>query len=361
MATSKAAYLAGKVIGHNNAITKQDVSSYLYSEDSFDTMKVLVRKGNHKDTDVILKVTGSTVCGLDLHLHHGAVVQIADGDILGHEFRGIVELVGLAVNKVKTTGIFRYSHLKSEFGGGQTEYICVPLGDVNLLGISDNIMDEKALNVSGILCTSYHAVKDTTVYQGDQVAIFGAGPIGQMANIFAFREGASEIIFVDTESRLTFMKQRFSTEHNDKLLLIDNKTQPHGIASKETVVSKLKDICDGRGPAVAFECAAGEMLNEMIKRVRNHSHCSITGVYVAYLSTYLDCSIEMLNTNRLRRNHFNVGSLMQRGIRLIGNGQAPVHKYYEEMLAKIQKDELDLLQMVSHRVRLEDLDKVYAN
>ena len=59
-------------------------------------------------------------------------------------------------------------------------------------------------------------------------------------------------------------------------------------------------------------------------------------------------------------NHFAIGSLMQRGIRLIGNGQAPVHKYWEELLAMIRKGDLDPLQMVSHRVRLEDLDKVYA-
>lgn len=51
---------------------------------------------------------------------------------------------------------------------------------------------------------------------------------------------------------------------------------------------------------------------------------------------------------------------MQRGIRLIGNGQAPVHKYWDELLVKIQKGELNPMQMVSHRVRLEDLDTVYA-
>lgn len=50
---------------------------------------------------------------------------------------------------------------------------------------------------------------------------------------------------------------------------------------------------------------------------------------------------------------------MQRGIRLIGNGQAPVHKYWEMLLEKIEKGELDPLKMVTHRVRLEDLDKVY--
>lgn len=50
---------------------------------------------------------------------------------------------------------------------------------------------------------------------------------------------------------------------------------------------------------------------------------------------------------------------MQRGIRLIGNGQAPVHKYWNELLEQVKSGELDPIQMVSHRTRLEDLDKVY--
>lgn len=50
---------------------------------------------------------------------------------------------------------------------------------------------------------------------------------------------------------------------------------------------------------------------------------------------------------------------MQRGVRLIGNGQAPVQKYWVDLLKMIQSGELDPMQMVSHRVRLEDLDKVY--
>lgn len=50
---------------------------------------------------------------------------------------------------------------------------------------------------------------------------------------------------------------------------------------------------------------------------------------------------------------------MQRGVRLIGNGQAPVLKYWEDLLQMIIKGELDPLQMVSHRVKLEDLATVY--
>jgi len=66
-----------------------------------------------------------------------------------------------------------------------------------------------------------------------------------------------------------------------------------------------------------------------------------------------------LLTSWLKTNHFNVGALMERGVRLIGNGQAPVHKYWEELLKKIESGEIDPLKMVTHRVRVEDLDKVY--
>lgn len=51
---------------------------------------------------------------------------------------------------------------------------------------------------------------------------------------------------------------------------------------------------------------------------------------------------------------------MQRGIRLIGNGQAPVHKYWHDLLKRIQDGSLDPAQMISHRARLEDMDKVYS-
>jgi threonine dehydrogenase-like Zn-dependent dehydrogenase len=54
-----------------------------------------------EDRDVILKVTGSTVCGSDLHLLHGTVVEMEKGDILGHEFCGLVESMGPGVKGLK--------------------------------------------------------------------------------------------------------------------------------------------------------------------------------------------------------------------------------------------------------------------
>lgn len=52
---------------------------------------------------------------------------------------------------------------------------------------------------------------------------------------------------------------------------------------------------------------------------------------------------------------------MERGIRLIGNGQAPVHLYWNDLLQRIQKNEFDPLKMLTHRVRIEDMAKVYAD
>lgn len=418
---SQAAYRLEKAIGHDtNAIIPQDVSNYEATGEKGTTMKALAWQGKQKveivdtpkprilqDRDVILKVTGSTVCGSDMHLLSGNIVQLSKGDILGHEFCGVVEQVGPGVDPSRvsvgkryvasfqiacgdcffckqklssqcektnsntiakamyggrTAGIFGYSHFTGGFAGGQAEYVRVPLGDVNLLHIPDDVPDEKALYLSDVLCTSYNCVKDTAVYPGDTVAVFGAGPIGQMAGYFAIGEGAKKIIYVDTEPRLSQIRKRFSAQHKDKLEVVDFKKLSHGITSGKTVVDRLKELCDGRGPDVALECAAGEyakgwahwlemavgaetdtseIINEMIEGVRNYGRCGVTGVYVGYT------------------NHFNVGSLMQRGIRLIGNGQAPVLKYWEELLDQIQKGELDVLQMVSHRVRLEDLDKVY--
>jgi threonine dehydrogenase-like Zn-dependent dehydrogenase len=126
-----------------------------------------------------------------------------------------------------------------------------------------------------------------------------------MAAVFALGEGASKIIMVDTEPRLSECKARFSAADQAKITTVDFKKLSHGATSAPTVVSRLKELCDGRGPDCALECAAGEyakgwlhwlemslgaetdtseILNEMIEGVRNYGRCGITGVYVGYVS-----------------------------------------------------------------------------
>lgn len=51
---------------------------------------------------------------------------------------------------------------------------------------------------------------------------------------------------------------------------------------------------------------------------------------------------------------------MQTGVKLSGNGQAPVQKYWKQLMELIQKGKINPLDMVTHRLRLEDMEKVYA-
>lgn len=120
MAMSQAANLVEKAIGHTgDATTEQNVSNpdrnpEKYADPSGEKMKALVWMGKNtvqmieaskpkviEDRDVIVKVTGSTICGSDLHLYHGAIVELQKGDILGHEFYGKVDSVGPAVKGLK--------------------------------------------------------------------------------------------------------------------------------------------------------------------------------------------------------------------------------------------------------------------
>jgi threonine dehydrogenase-like Zn-dependent dehydrogenase len=151
------------------------------------------------DADVIVKVTGTTVCGSDVHLMRGVIIQVEKGDILGHEFCGVVDAVGPAVKDLKlgdrvvnsfviscgecrfcqqnlTTacertnastvhekpygsrmgGIFGYSHFTGGYAGGQAEFVRVPLGEQNLLKVPHSVPDEKGEWLN-------------TLFQGDQV------------------------------------------------------------------------------------------------------------------------------------------------------------------------------------------------
>lgn len=198
----------------------------------------------------------------------------------------------------RTAGMFGYSHFTGGFAGGQAEYVRVPMGDTNLLKLPDSVPDEKGLYLSDVLCTSWNCVVDTGVEKGDVVAIWGAGPIGQMCAQFALINGASRVIMIDQNWRLDYVKSKYPN-----IETIDFSSLPKG----ESVTSQLKKMCDGRGPDVALECVAGEyakgwahyfelllgaetdsseIVNEMITSVKNFGRCGITGVYAGYVSTF---------------------------------------------------------------------------
>ncbi|KAM5543319.1 hypothetical protein V8D89_003193 [Ganoderma adspersum] len=342
--------------------------------------------------DVILKVTGTTICGSDLHLFNGEIAALQKGDILGHEFMGVIDKVGPSVKDLKIgqrvvasfqiacgeceyckqklsslcdrtnsstlqnamyghrdAGFFGYSHFTGGFPGGQAEYVRVPKGNVNLLPIPDEVPDEKALYLSDVLCTAYHCVMDTGVGEGDVVGVWGLGPVGMCAGKFAKLVGAKRVIFVDRvperlerARELGFETVDFS-EHPDVVRRLQ-EIAPGGLDvaldcgtfhEPKTVVHKVEK-------ALMLETDVSEVVNEMIMATKKHGRCGVTAAYVGYT------------------NHFNIGALMEKGIRFIGNGQAPVHKWWNEILyGFIIPGRFDPTFMVSHRVPIEDFPKLY--
>jgi threonine dehydrogenase-like Zn-dependent dehydrogenase len=145
------------------------------------------------DEDIVLRITATAICGSDLHLYRGKVPGMNKGDILGHEFMGIVEDVGAGVSRVKrgdrvvvpfviacgdcyycsrtlfsaceTTnpgrgasmnkkvmrppaGLFGFTDLYGGYAGGQAEYVRVPMANTGPLKIPDALTDAQVLFLS---------------------------------------------------------------------------------------------------------------------------------------------------------------------------------------------------------------------
>ncbi len=184
--------------------------------------------------DVILKVTSTALCGSDLHLYHGVTPGMEPGQTLGHEFMGIVEEIGSAVHEVKVGdrvvipfniscgrcwfcnqglwsqcnrsnpkgeigAAFGYSQTTGGYDGGQAEYVRVPFANtVASLKIPDSISkDEQVLFLSDIFPTGYFGADIANVQPGDDVAVFGAGPVGYFAVMSSFLRGAARVFSID--------------------------------------------------------------------------------------------------------------------------------------------------------------------
>jgi S-(hydroxymethyl)glutathione dehydrogenase / alcohol dehydrogenase len=184
--------------------------------------------------DVILRVTSTALCGSDLHLYHGTVQGMEPGQILGHEFMGIVEEAGPEVHEVKVGdkvvipfnincghcwfcrhglwsqcdrsnpkgevgAAFGYTQLLGGYDGGQAEYVRIPFANtVASLKVPDKIKsDEQVLFLSDILPTGYFGADIANVQPGDDVAVFGAGPVGYFAVMSSFLRGAARVFSID--------------------------------------------------------------------------------------------------------------------------------------------------------------------
>jgi alcohol dehydrogenase len=185
-------------------------------------------------TDVIVRITKTTICGTDLHILKGDVPTCEPGRILGHEGVGIVDQAGPAVTTFKPGDRvliscisacgkcvycrkLMYSHcstggwiLGNRIDGTQAQFVRIPHADTSLYGIQDGADEEALVMLSDILPTGFECgVLNGKVQPGSAVAIVGAGPIGLAALLTAQFYAPAEIIMIDLDDNRLEVAKRF--------------------------------------------------------------------------------------------------------------------------------------------------------
>jgi threonine dehydrogenase-like Zn-dependent dehydrogenase len=347
--------------------------------------------------DAIIRITSTAICGSDLHLFDGFMPTMEKGDVLGHEPMGEVVEVGREVGKLRVgdrvvvpftiscgdcffckkqlfslcdtsnpnaeiarnamghspAGLLGYSHMLGGFPGGQAEYLRVPFADVGPLKIPDGMPDEEVLFLSDIFPTGYMAAENAEIEEGDTVAVWGCGPVGQFTIKSAWMFGAGRVIAIDgVPERLALAKEHGNAE------IID--------VTRVKVYDQLMEMTRGRGPdrcvdAVGAEAHASgsfdavvdaakaavmlgtdrpHVLREAIMCCRKGGTVSVPGVYIGLL------------------DKVPFGAAMNKGLTL-RMGQTNMPKYMKPLLERIQAGEIDPAFVITHRLKLDDAPAAY--
>jgi len=244
-------------------------------------------------------------------------------------------------------GFFGYSHLTGGIPGGQAEYVRVPFADVNCLPIPDELPDDKALYLSDIIPTSYHAAELGGVKEGSIVAIWGLGPVGLLCARWCQIKGASRIIGIDcVEERLTKAHDALKIETiNFNKEDVVNRIQtlfPEGIdvGIECAGFDYAKTLKHKIEMAVGLETDSADILKEIFTCVRPFGNVSIIGVYSGFT------------------NHFPIGAMMEKALTIKG-GQTPVQKYWKMAMERVMSGEFDPSFVVTHRGVLSEISEWY--
>ncbi len=347
--------------------------------------------------DAIIKVTATAICGSDLHLYDGYMPTMESGDILGHEFMGEIVELGSAVTNLKLgdrvvvpftmacgdcffcqkqlysccdnsnpnakvaekymghspSGLFGYSHMLGGFSGGQAEFVRVPFADVGPYPVRAGLPDEKVLFLTDIFPTGYMAAENAEIEPGDTVAVWGCGPVGQFAIRSAWMLGAGRVIAID---RVTERLQLAATY--GKAETID--------FSKVKIYERLQELTHGRGPdrcidAVGAEAHAWGTVDSVVDAAKASVGLATDRPHVireAIMCCRKGGTISMPGVYLGMLDNIPMGAFMNKGLTL-KTGQTHVHRYFKPLMERIERNEIDLSGVITHRARLSDAPDMY--
>lgn len=336
--------------------------------------------------DAIVRVTRAAICGSDLHLFHGMMPDTRVGTTFGHEFVGVVDAVGSAVERLRVGdrvmvpfniacgtcffcvrglvsnchnvnpnatavgGIYGYSHTAGGYDGGQAEYVRVPFADHGPTTIPDWMHEEDALMCTDALATGYFGAQLADIVEGDVVVVLGAGPVGLFAARSAWLMGAGRVVVVDHLAERLEKARTFAlaetidfTEHRDVVVELKRTT---GWLGADRVIDAVGAEADGNlvqhvtSAKLKLQGGSPVALNWAIDGVRKGGTVSVMGAYGPMFSAV------------------KFGDAMNKGLTLRMN-QAPVARQWPRLFEHIRAGYLTPRDIITHRFDLEDVAEAY--
>jgi threonine dehydrogenase-like Zn-dependent dehydrogenase len=345
--------------------------------------------------DAIVRITSTAICGSDLHLYNGFMPTMKPGDVLGHEFMGVVEEVGTGVQNLQRgdrvvvpftiacgncepcareqwslcdnsnpnagmaerlygfscSGLFGYSHLFGGYSGGQAEYVRVPFADVGPMVVPDEIEDDRVLYLTDIFPTGYMAAENADIKPGDVVAVWGCGPVGQFAIRSALMIGAEIVIAIDRVAERLEMAQAGGA----RVLNFD----------EANVLDALHEMTAGRGPDSCIDCvgmeAHGRTPDAVLDKAKQAVRLEMDRAHVLRLAIQACGKGGTVSVPGVYGGFIDkmpMGAVFEKGLQL-RTGQTHMHRYMQPLLERIRRGEIDPSFIITHRGTLDDAPEYY--
>jgi S-(hydroxymethyl)glutathione dehydrogenase/alcohol dehydrogenase len=247
-------------------------------------------------------------------------------------------------------GFFGYTENFGGYPGGQAEYMRVPYANFTPFRIPEDceVEDEKLLLMSDAMATAYWSVENAGVKKGSTVIILGCGPVGLLAQKFAWLHGAERVIAVD------YIDYRL--EHAKK----HNKVETVNFEQHDNTGEYLRDLTHG-GADIVIDCVGmdGKMTPLEFVGTGVKLQSGALGAFVmATQAVRKGGMIQVTGVYGGRYNAFPFGDIFNRNLN-IRAGQAPVIPYMPTLYKLLVENKVDPSDIITHRLPLDDAPHGY--
>lgn len=304
--------------------------------------------------EVKIRVKNCSTCGTDVKIRKNGHQNLTPPRIIGHEIAGEVVEVGSGVagdwkpgDRVQVIAAVpcgkchecrkgwmavcqNQTSVGYQYDGGFAEYMIVPREVLAVDGmnrIPDGVGFAEASAAEPFAC-AINAQEQLGIEPGDDVVIFGAGPIGCMhVRIARGVHGAGRVILVDINS--------------ERLKMSAEAVQPDVVinASEVSIVEEILKLTDGRGADVIITATPANITQEQaVSMAARNGRISFFGGLPKTNPTIT------LDSNLVHYRQLHIHG---------ANGSAPEHN--RRALDYIASGEVPVADLITRRIRLRDV------